>query len=97
MRPTWKTLPEVRLPALHRAVYPLYFLTETRYDNYMKNEILYYYLTFTDNGCDCDGEQYTVLDEARDVAFEWSAETNRRVGILECFGVAENLVESVLA
>ena len=63
----------------------------------MKNEILYYYLTFTDNGCDCDGEQYTVLDEARDVAFEWSAETNRRVGILECFGVAENLVESVLA
>jgi hypothetical protein len=63
----------------------------------MKNEILYYYLTFTDNGCDCDGEQYARLDEARDVAFEWSAETNRRVGILECFGVAENVVETVLA
>ena len=63
----------------------------------MKNEILYYYLTFTDNGCDCDGEQYTVLDEARDVAFELSAETNRRVGILECFGVAENVIETVLA
>ena len=59
--------------------------------------MIYYYLTFTDNGCDCDGEQYAKLDEARDVAFEWSAETNRRVGILECFGVAENVIETVLA
>jgi len=57
----------------------------------------YYYLTFTDNGCDCDGEQYVKLDDARDVAWEHSAETNRRVGILECFGVAENVIETVLA
>jgi len=56
-----------------------------------------YYLTFTDNGCDCDGEVYAGRDEARDVAFEWSAETNRRVGILELFGASENLVETVLA
>ena len=63
----------------------------------MKNEMLYYYLTFTDNGCDCDGEQYANLDDARDVAWEWSAETNRRIGILECFGLAENVVETVLA
>jgi len=30
--------PRVRLPALFRAVYPLYFLTKTRYDYYMKNQ-----------------------------------------------------------
>ena len=75
---------------------PVPFSTVLWEDRTMK-EMLYYYLTFTDNGCDCDGEQYVNLDEARDVAFEWSAETNRRVGILECFGVAENLVETVLA
>ena len=67
------------------------------YNTYMENYMLNYYLTFTDNGCDCDGELYANLDDARDVAFEWSAETNRRVGILECFGIAENLVETVLA
>jgi hypothetical protein len=74
----------------------------------MKNEISYintffgpvmitYSLTFTDNGCDCDGEVYDNIDEARDVAFEWSAETNRRVAITEAFGASSNLIETVLA
>ena len=63
----------------------------------MENYILTYYLTFTDNGGACDGEEYARLDDARDIAFEWSAETNRRVGIIECYGAAENLVETVLA
>ena len=89
---------KVRLPEPNGSVSPLSENAKTCYDRTMKNEILYYYyLTFTDNGCDCDGEQYAVLDEARDVAFEWSAETNRRVGILECFGAAENVIETVLA
>ena len=54
-------------------------------------------LTFIDNGCSCDGEEYINLDDARDIAFEWSAETNRRIGIHECFGLCETLVETVLA
>jgi hypothetical protein len=63
----------------------------------MEKFILTYYLTFTDNGVECDGEEYANLDDARDVAFEWSAETNRRIAITECLGASENLIETVLA
>jgi hypothetical protein len=59
--------------------------------------MLTYALMFTDNGCLVDGEEYVRLDEARDVAFEWSAETNRRVAICEFFGISENVIETVLA
>lgn len=58
---------------------------------------LFYYLEYNDNGCDCGGEIYYNLDEARDDAFEWSAETNRRIAIFQRFGVANNLIETVLA
>ena len=67
------------------------------YDTYMENYMLTYALMFTDNGCLCDGEEYANLDDARDVAFEWSAETNRRVAICEFFGISENVIETVLA
>ena len=56
-----------------------------------------YALMFTDNGCLVDGDEYASLEEARDIAFEWSAETNRRVAICEYFGVSENVIETVLA
>jgi hypothetical protein len=44
-----------------------------------------------------DGELYANLDDARDVAFEYSAETNRRVAINEEWGASSHLVETVLA
>ena len=56
-----------------------------------------YYLAFADCGVAVDGEEYVSLDDARDVAFNYSAECNRRINILECFGLSENLIESVLA
>ena len=59
--------------------------------------MLTYALMFTDNGCLVDGEEYVNLDEVRDIAFEISAETNRRVGICEYFGVSENVIETVSA
>jgi hypothetical protein len=59
--------------------------------------MLTYYLTFTDTGVPCDGEEYANLADARDVAFEWSREFGQEVRILECFGASENLVETVLA
>lgn len=67
------------------------------YNTYMENYTLTYYLMFTDNGCLVDGEEYINLDEVRDIAFEWSAETNRRVAICESFGISENVIETVLA
>jgi hypothetical protein len=63
----------------------------------MENHMLTYCLTFADYGIPCDGEEYVNLDDARDVAFEWSAETNRRIAITECFGISENVIETVLA
>jgi hypothetical protein len=63
----------------------------------MENYMLTYALMFADNGCLVDGEEYVNLDDARDVAFEWSAETNRRVAICEFFGISENVIETVLA
>jgi hypothetical protein len=52
---------------------------------------------FTDNGTLVDGEEYIRLEQARDIAFEVSAETNRRVAICEFFGISENVIETVLA
>ena len=56
-----------------------------------------YYLTFADCDVICEDDEFTDLDVARDCAFEISAECNRRVNIIECFGASENLIESVLA
>jgi hypothetical protein len=56
-----------------------------------------YALMFTDNGTLVDGEEYIRLEQARDIAFEVSAETNRRVAICEFFGISENVIETVLA
>jgi len=56
-----------------------------------------YSLTFSDNGVCVDGELYANLDDARDVAFEYSADTNRQVAINEEWGASSHLVETVLA
>jgi hypothetical protein len=63
----------------------------------MENLTLTYALMFADNGFLVDGEDYTNLDEARDIAFDISAETDRRVAICESFGVSQNIIETVLA
>ena len=55
-----------------------------------------YCLAFADCGVTVDGEEYANLDDARDCAFNYSAEYNR-INIIECFGLSEHLVESVLA
>jgi hypothetical protein len=52
---------------------------------------------FSDNGTLVDGEEYANLDEVRDIAFDLSAETNRRIAICEYFGISENVIETVLA
>lgn len=59
--------------------------------------MLTYALMFSDNGTLVDGEEYANLDEVRDIAFDLSAETNRRIAICEYFGVAENVIETYLA
>lgn len=59
--------------------------------------MLTYALMFNDNGCLVDGEEYTSLDQVRDIAFEVSAETNRRIAICQYFGISENIIETVLA
>ena len=56
-----------------------------------------YYLSFADCGVICEDEEFTDLDRARDCAFEISAETMRKVNVIECFGASEHLVEQVLA
>jgi len=58
--------------------------------------MLTYALMFSDNGCLVDGEEYINLDDARDVAFEVSVETNRSIDICESFGISENVIETVL-
>jgi hypothetical protein len=60
-------------------------------------QMITYSLTFSDNGVCVDGELYANLDDARDVAFEYSAETNRQVAINEEWGASSHLVETVLA
>jgi hypothetical protein len=56
-----------------------------------------YYLSFADCGVIACDDEFVSLDQARDVAFDISAETNRKVAIVECFGASENLIEEILA
>lgn len=56
-----------------------------------------YILVFADNGVWTDAEEFGTLDSARDCAWEISAETNRKVNVIQCFGASEHLVEQVLA
>ncbi len=56
-----------------------------------------YCLAFADCGVTACGDEFVRLDDARDVAWEISAETNRKVNVIECFGLSECLVEEVLA
>jgi len=83
------------------------FLPETCHTNSMNNTqtistifgsfLVTYVLVFADCGVICEDEEFGTLESARDCAFDISAETNRRINILECFGQSEHLVESVLA
>ena len=65
------------------------------YNTYMEN--LNYTLTFASTGVLCDGQSYTDLDEARDVAFDFSDEAGGSVCITEHFGASSHLVEVVEA
>ena len=56
-----------------------------------------YTLVFADCGVTACDDEFVSLDQARDCAFEISAETNRKVNVVECFGASEHLVEQVLA
>jgi hypothetical protein len=58
-------------------------------------ENLNYTLTFATTGLLCDGHNYTDLDEARDVAFDFSDEAGGAVLITEHFGASSHLVEVV--
>jgi hypothetical protein len=55
-----------------------------------------YYLSFADCGVIACDDEFVSLDQARDCAFEISAETMRKVNVIECFGLSEHLVEQVL-
>jgi hypothetical protein len=59
--------------------------------------MLTYSLMFSENGCLVDGEEYTNLDQVRDIAFEVSFETGEEIAICEYFGISENVIETVLA
>jgi len=68
----------------------------------MNDKTFYYYmpnysLMFSDDDSSVDGETYGLLDEARDIAFDVSAETGRPIAIWEYFGFSENVIETVLA
>jgi hypothetical protein len=52
---------------------------------------------FSENGFLVDGEEYTNLDQVRDIAFEVSFETGKEIAICEYFGISENVIETVLA
>ncbi len=56
-----------------------------------------YYLSFADCGVIACDDEFVSLDQARDVAFDISSETMRKVNVIECFGASEHLVEQVLA
>ena len=79
------------------------FLPETCHTMIMEIQTLFgalavtYYLAFADCGVICEDEEFGTLESARDCAFDVSAETNRRVNVIECFGQSEHLVESILA
>lgn len=60
--------------------------------------MLTYTLMLSDNGCSVDdGEEYVNLDEVQDIAFDVSAETNRRISIVESFGASCHVIGTVLA
>jgi len=59
--------------------------------------MLTYSLMFANDGCLVDGENYTNLDQVRDIAFEISLETGMEIAICEYFGISENVIETVLA
>lgn len=56
-----------------------------------------YSLIFTDNGRFVHDEQdhNHSLDGTRDEAFEWALETQREIGIIQNFGAASHLIETV--
>ena len=89
--------------SVNRTTQGLDFLPELCHTMIMEIQTLFgalavtYYLAFADCGVICEDEEFTSLDRARDCAFDISAETNRRVSIVECFGASENLIEEVLA
>jgi hypothetical protein len=56
-----------------------------------------YSLIFTDNGSFVQGEadfNYS-LDGTRDEAYEWAVETGREIGIVQNFGAASNVIETI--
>jgi len=59
--------------------------------------MLTYALMFSADGCLVDGELYTNLDDARDVAFNVSQECGLEVSICQEFGLSSNVIETVLA
>lgn len=59
--------------------------------------MLHYTLEYTENNIECDGEDYTNLDEARDTAWEMSKITMREISIYEHFGVSAHVIETVKA
>lgn len=59
--------------------------------------MLTYTLEYAENEVQCDGEDYTNLDEARDTAFDMSAITLRTINIYEHFGAYSGLIEVIHA
>lgn len=49
---------------------------------------------FSQNGCLVDGEDYTDLDEARDIAFNISEALGVPVSICEMYGLSEQVIET---
>lgn len=56
--------------------------------------MLTYSLMFSQNGCLVDGEDYTNLDEARDIAFNISEALGVPVSICEMYGLSEQVIET---
>ena len=56
-----------------------------------------YSLIFTDDGSYVNGEPdpNSSLDGARDEAYEWALETLREIGIIENFGAASHIIETI--
>jgi hypothetical protein len=56
--------------------------------------MLTYSLMFSNNGCLVDGEDYTNLDEARDIAFNISETLGLPVSICEEYGISSQVIET---
>ena len=56
--------------------------------------MLTYSLMFSNNGCPVDGENYTSLDEARDIAFNITEELGLPVSICEEYGISNQVIET---